>query len=134
MQCLSTPPISFSKATSNRFSSLTPSYCSEMGYGISAEQMFELEDISVAQQDLANVHFRFEEEEEYIFDYNSPSSMEDENPFLTPRTQTLLYMLEELAKETSTSPQNITPPNNTGKLKRSFGLDDLSPHMYYYDN
>lgn len=32
-------------------------------------------------QDLANVHFHFEEEEEYIFDHHPPK---DDNPFCIP--------------------------------------------------
>lgn len=84
----------------------------------------EYEDYTIVQQDLANVHFRFEEEEEYLTDVYC---MEEENPFHTPTQQSYL----DGAKDTYISPV-ISPTNNQHKLKRSFGMENISP-LYFYN-
>lgn len=87
----------------------------------------EYEDYTVAQQDLANVHFRFEEEEEYI---TAEYSMEEENPFHTPTQQSFMDGIKDYSY---CSPHHsISPTGTQHKLKRSFGMENISP-LYFYN-
>eukprot|EP00026_Physarum_polycephalum_P022715 Phypoly_transcript_27001.p1 GENE.Phypoly_transcript_27001~~Phypoly_transcript_27001.p1 ORF type:complete len:140 (+),score=22.10 Phypoly_transcript_27001:66-485(+) len=111
----------------SRRPSFASSYTSENGY-----VDMEYEDYTMIQQDLANVHFRFEEEEEYLSD----NRMDEENPFHTPP---LMQHYMDGIKENSNStfnvysPNHSSSPNNQHKLKRSFGMENISP-LYFYNN
>jgi hypothetical protein len=134
----------------------TPPYGHSHHQEMMMSESYDDEEYSVAQQDLANVHFRFEEEEEYLMlDYCQ--SMDDENPFFTPPQHPSFFIPHtmvphhpayspHLSQHSNPTPNYYSPrhsfsssngsQSSSGKLRRSFGMDDLvhqaPPPVYFY--
>lgn len=126
MQVLLPPPPPSSTHPHNKPTSRPPSRRPSFASSYTSDGSYmDYEDYTIVSQDLANVHFHFEEEEEYLTDY----SMDEENPFHTPTQESFMDGIKD---PHYCSPTHSVSPTSGAqhKLKRSFGMDNISP-LYF---